>query len=237
MPKFPATVTFYSLTKSDQGPVPKLTPLHVKEYAFIICFVLSSQEHKFGESCHLEGCNKVMNECICAASYNVDNGTFFLIGIASAEMKKVTYNLKLVIDVESVEVKKAHCECAQRCGPAAACKHILGMLLMLAHYVKTGELKIQMSCTGQLQSYKKPSRAHVRSPVRAGKLGKGALDFDPRPAKFRNMPGFTDAVYNAAINFCLLSGMDISLRYAFQGANVAGIIANHDYLAEPLNHV
>ncbi len=85
MPTFPATATFHSLTKSDQGAVPKLIPSHVKEYA-LYCQVKSTNL----ESLAIQKGNKVMNDCICAASYNVDNGTFFLTGIVSAEMKKAT---------------------------------------------------------------------------------------------------------------------------------------------------
>ncbi len=85
VPKFPATATLHSLTKSDHGAVPMLNLSHVKEYP-LCCQVKSTNL----ESLALQRCKKVMNECICAARYNVDNGTFFLPGIVSAEMKKVT---------------------------------------------------------------------------------------------------------------------------------------------------
>ncbi len=143
MLKFPATAAFHSLTMSDEGAVPKLTHLHVEEYASY-CQVKSTNLESLA--------------------------TFFLTGIVSVEMKKVTCSLKFVIDMELVEVRNAHCECAQGCGPAAACKHVLGTLLMLVHFVKTGKLKIQLSCTEQLQSFKKLTRGHGGSLVQAEKL-------------------------------------------------------------------
>ena len=60
---------------------------------------------------------------------------------------------------------------------------------MLAKFVKDGTLSVQLSCTSQLQSFKKPSKVHRGAPVLAETMGKGAPDYDPRPVQFRNMEG------------------------------------------------
>ena len=61
-------------------------------------------------------------------------------------------------------------------------------------------------------------------------LGKGAPDYDPRPEKFRKMPNYTDLVRNEIFNFCAQSNMDITMRYAFSGANKMAIIHDHHYV-------
>jgi len=86
----------------------------------------------------------------------------------------------------------------------------------------------------QLQTFKKPTRVHQGDPISAEKLGKGSADYDPRPQEFRNHPGFQDHVYNSTINFCALSGLDISLRYAFARANMVEAEIDHAYLKAPL---
>ena len=40
-------------------------------------------------------------------------------------------------------------------------------------------------------------------------------DYDPRPMKYRNWPGYREHVYNATVKFCEESGMDIPMRHAF----------------------
>ena len=52
-----------------------------------------------------------MAENVMAASFSIvkttadKSGTFFLTGIVKAAMKKVTYNLKIVVDLDAVEIK------------------------------------------------------------------------------------------------------------------------------------
>ena len=132
--------------------------------------------------------------------------------------------------------QNAHCECPAGCGPTATCKHIVGVLLLLAEFVKTGILKVQLSCTEQLQTFKKPAKIHKGSPVKAEQLGRGTASYDPRPLAFRNMPSYRDHVFNATINYCAMSQRDISLRYAIPRANLQQAEQDHDYLAEPLTH-
>ena len=76
---------------------------------------------------------------------------------------------------------------------------------------------------------------HKGSPVKVDVLGKGAPDYDPRPERFRNLPNYTDLVRNETINFCAESNMDITMRYAFSGGNISGIVHDHHYVG-PLHH-
>ena len=45
--------------------------------------------------------------------------------------------------------------------------------------------------------------------------GSQSDDYDPRPMKYRNWPGYREHVYNATVKFCAESGMDIPMRHAF----------------------
>ena len=40
-------------------------------------------------------------------------------------------------------------------------------------------------------------------------------DYDPRPLKYRNWPGYAEHVYRETVKFCKKSGMDIPMRHAF----------------------
>jgi uncharacterized Zn finger protein len=86
--------------------------------------------------------------------------------------------------------QNAHCECPAGRGPTATCKHVVGMLNTLEHFKRTGELRVQESCTEKLQSFKKPSQVHKKNAVLARELGKGDRSEDPRPQHFQNMPGW-----------------------------------------------
>ena len=130
----------------------------------------------------------------------------------------------------------SHCECPAGSGHTATCKHIVGVLLMLAQFVSSGTLAVQLTCTEKIQSFKKPSKVHGGSPVRAEKLGRGAPDFDPRPEEYRNLPNYSAIVRNAIINYCANTGEDITMRYAYRKADVRMIVQEHDYMKDPLHY-
>ena len=117
----------------------------------------------------MEKAEKIVAENVLAASFTIaktaSDVSFFLTGMVKASMKKLTYSTRIVINVDTIEIK-AECECPVGIGPHAACKHVLGMLLMLAHFLKTGELLVQLSCTQTLQTFKRPTRKHDGSPVK-----------------------------------------------------------------------
>ena len=167
-----------------------------------------------------------------------------LTGIVKAEMKDVTYSLKMIL-AESGDILNAHCECGAGRGPSSTCKHVVAIGIMLVNFIKTGELKVKLTCTEQLQTFKRPSTINKSSPLEAEKLGKGkgskffgegSLDYDPRPEKFRNDPTFMDRVRNATVNFCAESNLDITLRYAFPRASLKGPALDHHYEKEPMTH-
>lgn len=237
MPEFPPTTSFTTLTSSDRSNVPQITEGHVEQY--VETYLVKSITK---DTLAIHKGQKIMEECVMAASFIVRGDTFFLTGIVHAEMSKnLTYNMKLVIKTEGgqIIIKNSQCECPVGAGPTAACKHIIGTLLVLANFVKTGTLKIQLSCTEQLQTFKRPSRIHDGAPVPAENLGKRHkgidADYDPRPPQFRNQKNYTDHVRNRIINFCANSNLDLTMRYALPRASVAGVVHDHHYVG-PLNH-
>ena len=224
LPHFPEMSNFRSLTTSDREAVPKICHSHVKEY--VLWRQALDQEPNEDASAIANG-EKMITEVLALSCYleqspphssSSESGgpLFYVTGIVRAEMRtKVTYSLKLVLDGENGEVLSAHCEGPAGRGPTGSCKHIVAVLLLLVKFIEEGELLVQQSCTEQLQTFKKPSRPHVGEPVQAEKLGKGGTDYDPRPLKYRNMPGYADMVYNATTNFCYRTGMDILVSMYF----------------------
>ena len=244
LPDFPDISKFRTITISNQGEVPKISRSHVEQY--ILWRQCLDKEPNQDISAIKNG-EKMINE-VLALSYFVEQSpqatpseevtgsVFYVSGIVAAEMRtKTTYNMKIVLDGDSGEVLQAHCEGPAGRGPTASCKHIAAVLLMLVKFVEEGELLVQLSCTEQLQTFKRPKRAHDGSPKRAEKLGKGAEEeYDPRPQQYRNMPGYKDFLFNSVTNFCSRTGLDISWRYAYPKADLASIEKDHDYLKEPL---
>ena len=104
---------------------------------------------------------------------------------------------------------------------------------MLVKFVEEDKLLVRQSCTEQLQTFKKPTRAHDGSPKRAAKIGRRSLLHDPRPKEFRDMPGYADFVYNATTNFCARTSLDLTMRYAYPRADLAAAALDHDYLDLP----
>lgn len=56
---------------------------------------------------------------------------------------------------------------------------------------------------------------------------------DPRPLKYRCMPGYNDFVYNRIINYCSMSSKDLSLRYIYRKADIQTAAVDHMYLNRP----
>jgi hypothetical protein len=57
---------------------------------------------------------KKMQDAVEALSFYHDpaKSLVFFTGIVDAEMKKLTYNIKLTVNKEAGDVENAHCECA-----------------------------------------------------------------------------------------------------------------------------
>ena len=243
LPNFPDISKFRTLTVSHHNDVPKIAKSHVEQYV-IWRQSLDKEENK--DTSAIKNGEKMIEEVLALSYYlepaapttsseEASGSVFYASGIVAAEMKKKdTYSLKLVLDGDTGEVLMAHCECPAGRGPTGSCKHIVAVLLMLVKFAEEGVLIVQLSCTEQLQTFKRPARAHDGSPVRAEKIGKGADDDDPRPLQYRNMPGYADFVRNSVTNFCYHSGLDITMRYAYPKADVRAAQHDHDYLKDPL---
>ena len=168
MPKFPPTSSFHSLTssESDRAAVPPITKSHVQQ--FLSKYLV--KDANLPTSLAMEKAEKIVAENVLAASFSIaktdDNVSFFLTGMVKKSMRKLTYSTRIVINVDRIEVTASECECPVGIGPTAACKHVLGMLLMLAHFFKTGELMVQLSSTETLQTFKRPAKMHEGPPVK-----------------------------------------------------------------------
>ena len=171
------------------------------------------------------------------------NSLLYISGIVEAEMRNNTYIMKLVIDGETGEPLQSTCDCPAGAGPTGTCKHIVGVLLAIVKFADDGILEVKQSCTEQLQTFKKPKKSHQGSPVRAEDLGRGFQIHDPRPIKYQkwSKENAADHVYNATINFCAESGLDISMRYAMpcsgernRKPDLHAAENDHDYLQDPL---
>ena len=60
------------------------------------------------------------------------------------------------IEKKTGEPKNSHCECPAGKGPHATCKHIAAVLLMVIHFISTGDVQIEKCCTDNLQTFHKP---------------------------------------------------------------------------------
>ena len=241
LPNFPEMSKFRTLTSSDRGMIPKIGKSHITEY---VLWRQALDDEPNEDISAIANGEKMISEVLAlsyflqpaaptTSSEEPSSSLLYLTGIVRAEMKKKnTYNLKIVLDGNG-EVLQSHCEGPAGRGPTGTCKHVVAVLLMLVKFVEEDTLLVQLSCTEQLQTFKRPARLHEGSPVRAEKLGKGGTDYDPRPLKYRNMEGYSDMVNNATINFCARSNLNISMRYGIEKADLAIAQLDHDYLETP----
>ena len=151
-----------------------------------------------------------------------------------AEMKK---KIDYVVDITFTKhgfVHEAQCECGAGEGPFGHCKHIRTVLYACVKFVQSGEVKVESSCTQQLQSFHK-SKKHTGSPVKARDLKIGGAeicniaDFDPRPSQFRNAANYKDHFYNTCMNFATISKTPIF--QTFEPANMYAYSNDHDYFS------
>lgn len=114
----------------------------------------------------------MMKNAVCAISFfQSETRRGFFMGIVNAAMKKnVSYNIKLLVESHG-EVQNSLCDCPAGDGPHATCKHVVATLLVISHFVKSGELYITKSCTETLQTFQRPRVLHSGSPVKAENLG------------------------------------------------------------------
>ena len=235
MPEFPPTAFFRTLTTSDRKTLPPITKSIVEQY--VLYRQVQDEEQNRDVSAFKKG-DKMSEEAILAVSHVLNaEGDCYLTGMVAAEMRKNTAYIFKIVMKDTGEIKGTNCECPVGKGSAATCKHVVGVLLMVSEFVKTGQLKVELTCTEKIQTFKKPAQVHSAAPVEAEKLGRGAPVRDPRPPEFRNMPGYNDLVRNEIINFCANSNLDLSMRYVYdERADLACLVQQHDYLKEPISH-
>uniref|UniRef100_K1P1G8 Uncharacterized protein n=1 Tax=Magallana gigas TaxID=29159 RepID=K1P1G8_MAGGI len=117
------------------------------------------------------------------------------------------------------------CECPAGKGPHGTCKHLTAVLLMLQHFTETGSAVIDKSCTEKLQLFPTPKATYHGVPMDAVSIPSRIRPFDesleePRPAKFRKVPGYQDNVRSLLINYFSMTSEDVALRYFFGKANI-----------------
>ena len=157
MPEFPPIAFFRTLTTSDKDTMPQITKSIIEQY---VLYRQVQDEEQNRDVSSLKKGEKMSKEAILAVSYALDAmGDFYLTGMVAAEMLKNTaYIFKIVLKQASGEIIGTNCECAVGKGSAATCKHIIGVLLMIAEFIKTSQLTVQLTCTEKLQTFKKPSK-------------------------------------------------------------------------------
>lgn len=57
---------------------------------------------------------------------------------------------------------------------------------------------------------------------------------NPRPAKYRKLPGFEDNVRNMIINYLANTRSDLTIRYLYDKTDIQTAVQNHDFLPLPM---
>ncbi|XP_071150729.1 uncharacterized protein [Mytilus edulis] len=174
-----------------------------------------------------------------ACSINFKDTNIFLSGIVGAAMKqKVSYNYKIRLDKKTGDPLNSHCECPAGRGPHGTCKHLAAVFLMMEDFVNNGALKVEKTCTENLQMFNKPKSTYHGSPVKAELLPtkrKLCDEFlnDPRPLKYRNDNTFNYRVRNLMLNYCSQTSKDLSIRYLYSKADIQAAAIEHNYSTIP----
>ncbi|XP_056005265.1 uncharacterized protein LOC125664437 [Ostrea edulis] len=181
----------------------------------------------------------VESDRVLAVSYLKEDNSLFFTGIVGAAMKtKVTYNFKLKFDKNSGDILNSHCECPAGRGPHGTCKHLAAVAIVLLSCSEGKGLRIQRSCTENLQTFHKPKHSYSGSPVKAEDLPRKRNltdDFlnDPRPEHLKGVAGYPDRVRNMVLNHCAETSDNLTYRYLIEKANIQAAVLDHDYLERP----
>ncbi|XP_069103806.1 uncharacterized protein [Argopecten irradians] len=185
-----------------------------------------------------KGRDMVLADRVQACSMFIKEHVYMTSIVGAAMKNKVSYNFKLKLDKLTGDPINTHCECPAGKWPHGTCKHLAAVLLMLQHFINTGVIQVEKSCTEHLQTFHKPKHAHKGAPVTAEDLPskrKTGDDFleDPRPPKYRNTEGYNDFVRHCIINHCSATSQDIAMRYLYGRANIQVATLEHDYTSLP----
>ena len=113
------------------------------------------------------------------------------------------------------------------------CKQVRAVLFACTEFIKKKHVLIEQTCTEKLQTFHHAKR-YTGSPLKSDELDMPGADevtnmaFDPRPAPYRNMPGYSSFFQNACLNFNGISEMPIF--QIFPPANTFAYAHAHDYL-------
>lgn len=230
MPDWPQTI-FKTITVSQRLLLPPTSSAQLSQY---ITLRQGVDQQSVSDVQALKKGKLMAEDSVMALSMHQDENFTYLSGSVSASMKKkISYSVKIILEPIG-EVRNSHCECPGGMGPHATCKHVVSILLVLIHFVSTGEIIIAKSCTEQLQSFHRPKKAHTGSPLKAEELGEDIVenDDDPRPVCLRNRPQYNDEVAMKTINFSFHSGLDIAFRYSLPAADLSAAAEDHFYLKQ-----
>ena len=56
---------------------------------------------------------------------------------------------------------------------------------------------------------------------------------DPRPVNLRNLEGYQAVVRSTIVNYCAVTGHDITMRYLYAGADLHAAVHDHRYTSTP----
>lgn len=225
MPPWPSA--FHSMTMDDWPIMPSIGQAQIETY------VLHHQafaNQPLGDQASLSKARKMTENSIQALSIHKDGNTSYFSGIVEKSMKKLHYNIKIVIQ-QNGKITCSECECPAGKGPHSTCKHVCSCLLAISEFVSNKIILIKKSCTEELQSFKKPRQSHGGAPMKIAELGDQSALFlhDPRPIQFRKRPAYNDEVRSNIINFCATSSANLAMLSAYSSANECAAQAEHDY--------
>ena len=157
-----------------------------------------------------------------------EDGKVFLHAKCYSEMtKNASYIVDIQFDTRGIP-QQAQCECGAGQGPDAHCKHIQTVMWGLVQLSSTGELLTEETCTQKLQTFHKAKKM-AGSPCKTQDLPLGCPDFDydPRPQRFINAPGYPDFVRNLVLNYGNKDPMPIEMT--IEPANPFAVNHDHTY--------
>lgn len=169
---------------------------------------------------------------VCSTDY----GTHFKAEIRAEMRANVVYVVDLLLSPEAI-VLESQCECAAGMGPSAHCKHVCCVLFGLTEFAESKEFKTLETCTQQLQTFHK-AKKHLGSPVKAEQLKLHVsenLNFDPRPASFRENRAYQGFFQNSLLNSRAFG--DAPIMQIVPPANPYAFNNDHDYMkVSPAEH-
>ena len=169
---------------------------------------------------------------------------FYFSASVKAEMKKnISYHVSVAVDMSAV-VQHGFCECTAGAGMHAQCKHITVLLFMIGHFVRTGELQMEKTCTEKEKEWNKPAkRKLVRSPIKCEKVtykvSKYAADDKSKSVSINSIQASAVSVEETERFQSLVTNFECSkqVRLGASGTftnkgKMLDVIKDHDFMGE-----